>query len=250
MLLCQRVIFKMATGGLEFTAGPARCFVRAMQQSGASSMESLVGITGSNAPGNEDALRSEGLNSNGHVSPVTDVTAKSGEPKLILRDRFMLAALAKTLQSAREAVAKDAAVATAAANDQVVDKGPDIPALAEAAGYGDWPRSLWPTRFMLSTLKKATRGDKGSPIPWADPKAAPWFDPTWSKGEAYLEDDELRALGERAEEFGFGSVDLVARNVFTAALKAQRMQIRHTQWSAAMARIMHAMAVQVPREMT
>ena len=101
---------------------------------------------------------------------------------------------------------------------------------------------------MVSTLKNATKEDKGSPVPWADPKGAPWFDPKWSKGskgDAYPEDNDLCALGGRAEEFGFagGSLDLVARNDFTAALRAGRMHIRYAQWSSAMARMMHAMAV-------
>ena len=39
------------------------------------------------------------------------------------------------------------------------------------------------------------------------------------------------------------STDLVVRNTFTSALKASRLRIRNAQWSAAMARIMHAMAV-------
>ena len=88
---------------------------------------------------------------------------------LILQDRFMAAAFAKTLNCAGEAVGKDAAVAAtataAATKDQVVDEGQDIPALAVAARYGDWPHSLWPRRFMLSTFETATRGVKGSPVP-------------------------------------------------------------------------------------
>ena len=147
----------------------------------------MVGVTGSSAPGVAQALLWEGLNSNGHVSPDTNVTAKNGEPLLVLRDQFMLATFAKTLESAGDATAKDAATAAAAADaaakDQGVDDGPDIPALALAAGYGDWPGALWPTRAMMTTLDKATKGDKGSPVPWADPKAAPWYDQKWSKGE-------------------------------------------------------------------
>ena len=35
---------------------------------------------------------------------------------------------------------------------------------------------------MVSVLKKATQGDKGSLVPWADPKMDPWYDARWNKG--------------------------------------------------------------------
>ena len=139
------------------------------------------------------------------------------------------------------------ATTAAAAKDVEADEGPEIPALVHAAGYGDWPRKLWPTKAMMTALNRATKGDKCSSVPWADLKAAPWYDPTWSKGEVDPDDDHLRALGQQAEDLGFAgfSTKLVARQAFTAftALKAARTRIRYAQWSAAMARIMHAMAV-------
>ena len=52
-------------------------------------------------------------------------------------------------------------------------RAPDVPAFAQASGYGAWPRTLLPTRHMVTVLKKATQGDKGSPVPWADPKMDP-----------------------------------------------------------------------------
>ena len=133
----------------------------------------------------------------------------------------MLAAFSKALNATRDAAAKDvaAAAAAAAAKDPEVDAGPDLPALAQAAGYGDRPRGLWPTKAMLTALNRATKGDKGSPVPWADPKAAPWYDPTWSKGEVDPDDDHLRALGQQAEDLGFAglSSELVTRQAFNVA---------------------------------
>ena len=114
------------------------------------------------------------------------VTAKNGKSLLILRDRFILAAWAKKLESAKNDAAQEAATVAAAAataaKEQPVDQGPDVPALARAAGYGAWPRSLLPTRPTLPALKNATRGGKGSPVPWADPKMDPWFNAKWPKG--------------------------------------------------------------------
>ena len=35
----------------------------------------------------------------------------------------------------------------------------------------------------MTARTKGTKGDNGAPVPWADPKVAPWYDPAWSKGE-------------------------------------------------------------------
>ena len=49
------------------------------------------------------------------------------------------------------------------------------------------------------------------------------------------------------EEYGYAGAarDLLTQNAVAAAVRAQRMSIRYTQWTGAMARIMHAMAVLV-----
>ena len=73
----------------------------------------------------------------------------------------------------------------------------------------------------------------------------PWFDAKWPKGskdgsvDTLAEDEHLHALGDKVEEYGFAgaSRELVAQNALATALKAQRMHIRYTQWSGAMARI-------------
>ena len=98
---------------------------------------------------------------------------------------------------------------------------------------------------MMVALTKGTKGDKGALVPWADPKVAPWYDPGWSKGEAGPDDHNLIAMGEQAKDLGFSGMtsDLVARHAFNEALKAARMKIWYGQWTAAMGRIMHAMAV-------
>ena len=46
-LLRQRVAFEMVASGVEFAAATARCLVRAVQQTGSSSLQELVGVTGS-----------------------------------------------------------------------------------------------------------------------------------------------------------------------------------------------------------
>ena len=100
---------------------------------------------------------------------------KNGESMLIPKDRFMLASFAKALNAARnvaQANAKDPDVVLAEA-------GPNISALAQAAGYGAWPRKLWPSKPMMTALTKSTMGDKGAPVPWADPKSTPWYDPVY-----------------------------------------------------------------------
>ena len=59
------------------------------------------------------------------------------------------------------------------------------------------------------------------------------------------DDDHLLLLGNKVEEYGFagGSRDLMAQNAVAAAVRFQRMSICYSQWTGAMARIMHAMAV-------
>ena len=47
----------------------------------------------------------------------------------------------------------------------------------------------------MAALVKATKGDKGSPVPWADPKVAPWFDPAWASGETAVP-AKLRSLDD------------------------------------------------------
>ena len=98
-----------------------------------------------------------------------------------------------------------------------------------------WPRTLLPTRHMVTVMKKATQGDKGSPVPWADPKMDPWYDARWPKWSAdgndlVKDDDHLLLLGDKVEECGFAgaSRDLVAQNALVAAVKAQRMSIRYS----------------------
>ena len=48
-LLRQRVVYEMTAAGIEFSAPSARCFVRALQHSGASSLEELVDVAGPSA---------------------------------------------------------------------------------------------------------------------------------------------------------------------------------------------------------
>ena len=173
---------------------------------------------------------------------------------LVFRDRSILARWGQKLQAAKDDAAREAAAAAAdaaaAAKEAPVDQGPDVAALAQASGYGAWPKSLLPTRCMIAVLKKATQGDKGSPVPWADPKMDPWYDTRWSRGSAdggdvVDDDDHLLLLGNKIDEFGFAgaSRDLMAQNAVAAAVRAQRSSIRYSQWTGAMARIMHAMAV-------
>ena len=60
-----------------------------------------------------------------------------------------------------------------------------------------------------------------------------------------VDDDNLLLLGNKVEEYGYEGAtrDLLTQNAVAAAVRAQRMSIRCTQWTGAMARIMHAMAV-------
>ena len=252
-LLCQRVIYEMAAGGFDFVAATARCLVRALQRSGCSSLQELVEMTGASVSAIE-TLKWEGLDSHGHVQQDCAVTAKNGESLLALRDRSVLARWGQKLQVAKDDAARAAAAAAAdaaaAAKEVPVDQGPDVAALAQASGYGAWPKSLLPTRCMIAVLKKATQGDKGSPVPWADPKMDPWYDTRWPKGSADSgdvvdDDDHLLLLGNKVEEYGFAGAarDLMAQNAVAAALRAQRSSIRISQWTGAMARILHAMAV-------
>ena len=178
--------------------------------------------------------------------------AKNGESLLALRDRCVLAKWGQKLRAAKDKAARAAAAAAAdaatAAKEVPVDQGPDVDALALASGYGAWPKSLLPTRSMVAALKKATQGEKGSPVPWADPKMDPWYDTRWPKGDSgdvVDDDDHLLLLGNKVEEFGYAGAarDLLTQNAVAAAVRAQRMSIRYTQWTGAMARIMHAMAI-------
>ena len=169
---------------MECSAPSAQSFIQALQHAGAPLLEALVDIAGPMAHDLAQALLWEGLGANGHVNPGTGVTAKNGEPLLVLKGRFMLAAFMKALTATTDVNAKEAAAATAAADkDPEADAGPNIQALVQAAGYGDWPRVLWPTKAMLNVLTRAPKGEKGSPVPWADPKTAPRYDPLWSKGD-------------------------------------------------------------------
>jgi hypothetical protein len=252
-LLRQRVIYEMSAGGFDFAAATARCLVRAVQRSGCSSLQELVERTGADVSAIE-TLKWEGLDSHGHVQVDCAATAKNGESFLILRDRCILAKWGKKLQAAKDDAAKEAAAAAAdaaaAAKENPVDQGPDVPAPAQAAGYRAWPRTLLPTRHMVAVLKKATPGDKGSRVPWADPKMDRRYDARWPKGcadgnDGVDDDDHLMLLGDKVEECGFAgaSRDLMAQNALAVAVRAQRMSIRYSQWIGAMARIMHAMAV-------
>ena len=105
-------------------------------------MEALVDTLASTTQVIAGALLSEGLNANGHADAASGITMKNGEPMLVLKDRFMLATFAKALNAARS-IAKDNAKDP---DGVAVEAGPDIPALAQAAGYGAWPRKSWPSR--------------------------------------------------------------------------------------------------------
>ena len=180
-------------------------------------------------------------------SPSSSSSAAASSSAAEKKARWSSAAAATGWAAAAAAGAAAAAAAAAAAKENPVDQGPDVAALALASGYGAWPRSLLPTRSMAAALKKATQGEKGSPVPWADPKMDPWYDARWPKGNNadVVDDDGLLLLGNKVEEYGYEGAtrDLLTQNAVAAAVRAQRMSIRYTQWTGAMARIMHAMAV-------
>ena len=117
-------------------------------------------MTGSDVSAIAESLKWEGLDSHGHMQVDCAVTAKNGESLLILRDRCILAKWGQKLQAAKDDAARDAAAAAAdaaaVAKENPVDQGPGVHALAQASGYGAWPRALLPTRHMISVLKKAT----------------------------------------------------------------------------------------------
>ena len=146
--------------------------------------------------------------------------------------------MGQKLQVAKDDAARAAAAAAddaaaAAAKEVPVDQGPDVAALAQASGYGAWPKSLLPTRSMAAALKKATQGEKGSPVPWADPKMDPWYDTRWPRadsGDVVDDDEHLLLLGNEIEEYGFAGAarDLMAQNAVAAAVRAQRMSIRYS----------------------
>ena len=80
---------------------------------------------------------------------------------------------------------------------------------------------------MIAVLKKATQGDKGSPVPWEDPKMDPSYDTRWPKasadgGDMVDDDDHLLLLGNRIDDFGFAGAtrDLMAQNAVAAAVRA------------------------------
>ena len=104
---------------------------------------------------------------------------------------------------------------------------------------------------MILALKKGSKGDKGVPIPYADARAAPWYDADeWGKhdpqGEAKTPSAHLlEQYGSAAADFGFDRVsgDLTAVAAWKAAEKAARMKIRAAPWTAAVGRIMRSLAV-------
>ena len=126
-MLRQKVVYELAAAGVDFSASAACCFVRALQHCGASSLEELVNTVGPTAKDIAEAPLWEGLGGSGHTNQDTGITAKNGEPILILRDRFTLASYKMSIDSARELVAKEnaAAAAAAAAQPAEADAGPD-----------------------------------------------------------------------------------------------------------------------------
>ena len=76
----------------------------------------------------------EGLDEAGTADPaIGGKKRKNGEPLLDLKDRLILARFAQDLEQARAAHAALAAVPPG----DLAPAGPDIPALAQAAGFGD-----------------------------------------------------------------------------------------------------------------
>ena len=99
---------------------------------------------------------------------------------------------------------------------------------------------------MIAALGKCSKGDKGVPIPYADAKAAPWFDTEdWAKGDAQPPKHLLLQYGDSAEDLGFENVGVerMARAAYQTALKAAKMKMRAAPWTAAVSRIMHGLAV-------
>ena len=93
--------------------------------------------------------------------------------------------------------------------------------------------------------------DKGVPIPYADARAAPWYDTEeWGKHDPQAETKApkshlLDQYGEVAAEFGFDRVggDVTTVAAWRAAEKAAKMKIRAAPWTASVGRIMRSLAV-------
>jgi len=166
---------------------------------------------------------------------------------LALKERVALSSFAKAVSAARVAAAKEAAaVAAEAAKGEGADAGPDIPALVVAAGYKDWDKSLWPTKAMALALLKGTKGERGSPVPWADPKLSPWYEQAWAGvASDTIDTDHLVAAGRDAESMGFSGVttELVAKATFVKATHEASRVLRPGEWNAALTRILHALAI-------
>ena len=87
---------------------------------------------------------------------------------------------------------------------------------------------------MILALEKGSKGDKGVPIPYADARAAPWYDADeWGKHDPQGETKApsthlLEQYGTVAADFGFDRVsgDLTAAAAWRAAEKAAKMKIR------------------------
>ena len=100
-------------------------------------------------------------------------------------------------------------------------------------------------KAMISALVKATKEERGSPVPWANPKSVLWFDPAWPTGVPNLDVELLRSVNEQAKSLGSGGIyaNLLARMALSLAMKASARRLSNAQWTAAMSRIIHAMAV-------
>ena len=221
--------------------------MRCLQKAGASSLEALVAVVGSTAPQIAASLVWEGPGDNGTQDPAVSRLRRNGEPLLDLQERILLAGFAQGLEKAWKAE-----VATQGPEEGQVAAGPGIQALAQAAGYGAWPQKFLPDRAMIVALDKGSKGENGVPIPYADAKAAPWFDTDeWAesdaKGDTAPQPPKHLFLqyGDSAEELGFGGVgaDIMAREAYHAAARAAKMKIRAALWTAAIGRIMRGLAV-------
>ena len=115
----------------------------------------------------------QGLNEDGSPDPaINNKKRKNREPLL---DHLLLARFAQDLEKARAAHRAHAARAAVPPGD-LAPAGPDIPALAQAAGFGSWSPKLLPDRAMILAPQKGSKGDKGVPVTYANARAAPWYD--------------------------------------------------------------------------
>ena len=144
-LLHQRVVFEPTAVGIRFSADSVRALVRCLQKAGCSFLKSPVGIIGSTTALVAQSLVWEGLDDGGTQDPAVSRKRKNGEPLLDLRDWVLLAGFGQDLEKAQAA---EAAAAVAPAGDRV-PAGPKITALAQAAGYGDWPHKILPDGAMI-----------------------------------------------------------------------------------------------------